>query len=86
MKEQDSEADGAVWEAAADKLAKSMRAYPLEFSNRMEANMAEEIEEDVGSSVALHYVNECVPVGKQKTLGYLLFGLTQVHKAFMDDR
>ena len=47
--------------------------------------MAEEIEEEPGSALALHYINECVPVGKQKTLGYFLFGLAAIHKAFMED-
>jgi hypothetical protein len=68
-------------EAAEDLKASRLR-LPGAFADAMEARLLVAIDEDsMGDSSVNKFARECIPVGRQKTLGYMIWLLCYIHRA-----
>ena len=72
---------GARLTMALGKLHTSVRRHPGPFADRMEKLAGEVLGEEVTEDVGLDYVLEHMPVGKHKTLGYLMLMMGLIHRA-----
>ena len=64
-----------------------MKKHPKAFADRLEQNMAQALEEEeVDATSAARFIEGQVGVDKQRTLGFLLFGLTQIHRALTEGK
>ena len=72
---------GARHTMALEKLHGAMRKHPGDFATRMENLAAEVLGKEVSEETGLEYVLEALPVGRQKTLGYLMVMMGLIHRA-----
>ena len=73
---------GAKGTAAAERYRASLSRHPKEFAERMEKNMKKALPGQEGDAdLALRYVKEVVPVGGQRTLGFMVTIMAEAHRA-----
>ena len=80
---------GAKGAAASARLRESMRRHPERFSAEIRRRAAESLMEPTlatSSDGISRYIAEEVPVNGQKAMGFLLFGLGQVHRLVMEGK
>eukprot|EP00974_Lingulodinium_polyedra_P038172 3658883-Lingulodinium_polyedra.AAC.1 len=74
----------------ASRLQDSMERHPLEFAIAMEKRMAKQLAEDAPAMsskgvfeddgrLAARYLEDEIPMGKQRILGHMAFILAHVH-------
>ena len=77
---------GARSTMALERLHKAMLKHPGAFADRME-NLAAAVDGgSVSSSVGIDYVRDHLPVGKQRTFGYLMFITGLTHQALKEQQ
>lgn len=72
---------GAKHTMALEKLHAAMRKHPGPFADRMEKLAGEVMGESVSSDTGLAFATGELPVGKQRTLGFLMMLLGLIHQA-----
>ena len=80
---------GAKGAAASARLRESMHRHPERFSAEIRRRAAESLMEPTlatSSDGISRYIAEEVPVNGQKAMGFLLFGLGQVHRLVMEGK
>jgi hypothetical protein len=75
---------GARHTIALEKLHSSMRKHPEMYADRMEALAAGVLGASVQSDVAVQYAHQ-MPMGRQKTLGYMTMKMAYIHQAAKED-
>ena len=77
---------GARGTLALEKLHRAMQKHPGAFADRMEVLAAAVDGSEVDKDLGLNYVRTHLPVGRQRTLGNLMFVLGHIHQALKEQQ